>query len=81
MRDQCGRLLIPQSMYQDDLEIVQRIYSMLVPYRVELLYAQNAFEILAISQHFEPVPLGAEPFAYSVEHDKIKNTITFRRKE
>lgn len=52
-----------ETLLHDRPDVVQLLYSKIVPYRVEFLYDRKVFEIFAFSEHFdlEISPVGKPP--------------------
>lgn len=61
-----GRIDIASQIVEYDTETLQKVYSMVIPTEISFDYAQAIFRVVAMSEHFEPVPLGSITPYYKV---------------
>jgi hypothetical protein len=67
MIKQRGTILISQEDYINNTDKVQLIFSNIIPYRIEHIFCSGMFEVLAMSEAFEPVEEGVMPPMYQAE--------------
>jgi hypothetical protein len=61
-----GRFLFASTSLQNDPEIIQKIFSKVVPLKMEHDYIRGLFEVSAVSSEFEPTEYGEQIPYYEV---------------
>lgn len=74
-----GQLQFPSILLETEPELIQRIYSMVIPVRVEHLYMEGVFDVYALSEFFDECEEGAIVPIYNVVYDTDTDEITFER--
>lgn len=53
-----GKLIVEDCLYENDIELIQKLFSEIVPVRIDHNYATGTFEIYALSKHFDKLEDG-----------------------
>lgn len=80
-----GSVKYTYCVLEDNFEIVQKIFSKIIPLNLRYDVMRDVYEIDAASSYFDPVPMGQVIPEYNViiktyrRHGKRVETITFKR--
>ncbi len=69
-----GRIDIASHFYENDINVLHHVFSLLIPVEVSYDYAMQLFKIKGLAKQFEPVELGNQmPYYQVIIHNNEKN--------